>query len=117
MSYNCLENFNPQNSQGQNSNQENNQTPNTRRVNHVSVETAMEEPKVMISMFDVHSTPATILFYSRTSHTFVSQAFIRTHNILACAMKSPITVNSPKGTILASHCCFPINLTLRGGRL
>jgi len=29
-------------------------------------------------------------------------------------MKNPITVNSLEGTILASHCCFPINLTLRG---
>jgi len=117
MSYNCPENLNPQNFQGQNSNQKNNRTPNTGKVNHVSAVTVVEEPKVMIGTFDVHSTPATILFYSRTSHTFVSQAFIRTHNILACAMKSPITVNSPKGTILASHCCFPINLTLRGGRL
>jgi len=95
MSYNCPGNLNPQNSQGQNSNQENNRTPNTGRVNHVSIETAMEEPKVMISMFDVHSTPATVLFYSRASHIFISQAFIRTHNIPACAMKSPIIVNSP----------------------
>ena len=29
-------------------------------------------------------------------------------------MKSTITVNSPEGTIPATHCCFPINLTLRG---
>jgi len=29
-------------------------------------------------------------------------------------MKSLITVSSPEGTILALHCCFPINLTLRG---
>ena len=68
----------------------------------------------MIGIFDVHSTPATVLFYSRTSHTFISQAFIRTHNIPACAMKSPITVNSPEGIVPASHCCFPVNLTLRG---
>jgi len=83
-------------------------------VNHVSAETAMEEPKVMIGMFDVHSTPATILFDFGASHTFISQAFVRTHNISACAMKSPITVNSPEGIIPASHCCFPVNLTLRG---
>jgi len=80
----------------------------------VSAEIAMEEPKVMFGMFDVHSTPATVLFDSRASHTFISQAFVRTHNILACAMKSPITVNSPEETIPASHCCFPVNLTLGG---
>jgi len=82
MSYNCLENFNPHNSQGQNSNQENNRTPNTGRVNHVSAETAMEEPKGMIGMFDVHSTHATIPFDFGASHTFILQTFIRTHNIL-----------------------------------
>jgi len=76
--------------------------------------TAMEEPKVMIGIFDVHSTPGTVLFDSGASHTFISQAFIRTHNIPARAMKSTITVNSPEGTIPASQCCFPINLTLRG---
>jgi len=80
----------------------------------VSAEAAVEEPKVMIGTFDVHSAPATVLFDSGASHTFISQAFIRTHNIPACAMKSSITVSSLEGTIPASHCCFPINLTLRG---
>ena len=80
----------------------------------MSAETAMEEPKVMIGMFDVHSTPAIILFDSGASHTFISQAFVRTHNISACAMKSAITVNSLEGIIPASHCCFPVNLTLMG---
>ena len=80
----------------------------------MSAETAMEEPKVMIGMFDVHSTPATILFDYGASHTFISQAFIITHNIPACAIKSPISVNSQEGTIPASHCCFPVNLTVRG---
>ena len=80
----------------------------------MSIEIAMEEPKVMIGMFDVHSTPATVLFYYGASHTFILEAFIRTQNIPACALKRPITINSPEGTIPTSRCCFPVNLTLRG---
>jgi hypothetical protein len=48
-------------------------------VNHVSIETALAEPEVMLGTFDVNSTPATVLFYSGTSHSFISQAFVRTH--------------------------------------
>jgi hypothetical protein len=87
---------------------------NTRRVNHVSVETVQEEPEVMLGTFDVRSIPATVLFDSRASHTFISQAFIKNHSIPIMAMKNPIIVNSLGGTILASYCCLPISLSLRG---
>ena len=78
------------------------------------VETTFEEPKVMLGMFDVHSTPTTVLFDFGASYTFISQAFIRSHSIPICAMKNPIIVNSLGGTVLASYCCLPISLSLRG---
>jgi hypothetical protein len=53
----------------------------------------VEEPEVMLGTFDVHSTPATILFDSRASHSLV---------------------NSPGGSIPASYRCLPISLILRG---
>jgi hypothetical protein len=83
-------------------------------VNHLSQEIAVEEPEVMLGTFDVHSTPATVLFYSRASHSFISQAFVRIHRIHLCAMKNPILVNSPGGSMLASYRCLPISLILRG---
>jgi hypothetical protein len=61
----------------------------------VSTEMAEVEPEVMLGMFDVHSTPITVLFYSGASHSFISQAFVRTHSISLCAMKNTILVNSP----------------------
>jgi hypothetical protein len=63
----------------------------------VSQETAMEELEVMLGTFDVHSTPATVLFYSGASHLFISQIFVKTHSIPLRAMKNPILVNSPGG--------------------
>jgi hypothetical protein len=55
----------------------------------------MEEPEVMLGTFDVHSTPATVLFDSGALHSFISQIFVKTHSIPLCAMKNPILVNSP----------------------
>jgi hypothetical protein len=68
----------------------------------------------MLGTFDVHSTPATILFYSRASHSFISQIFVKTHSIPLCAMKNPILVNPPGGSMQASYQCFPTSLILRG---
>jgi hypothetical protein len=74
----------------------------------------MEEPEVMLGMFDVHSIPTTILFYSGASHSFISQIFVKTHSIPLCAMKNPILVNSPGGSMQASYQCLPTSLILRG---
>jgi hypothetical protein len=86
---------------------------NIGRVNHLSQETAMEEPEVMLGTFDVHSNPTTVLFDSRASHSFISQAFVRIHRIHLCAIKNPILVNSPSGSMLATYRCLPISLILR----
>ena len=83
----------------------------------MSTETTLVEPKVMLGAFDVNSTPTTILFYSRALHSFISQAFVRTHSIPLCAMKDPILVNSPGGSMQASYHCLPTSLSLRGGRV
>jgi hypothetical protein len=74
----------------------------------------VEEPELMLGTFDVHSTPATVLFYSGASHSFISQSFVRIHRIHLCSMKNPILVNSPGGSMPASYRCLPISLNLRG---
>ena len=74
----------------------------------------LAEPEVMPGTFDVNSTPATILFYSRASHSFISQAFVRNHSILLYAMKDPILVSSPGGSMQASYRCLLTSLSLRG---
>jgi hypothetical protein len=74
----------------------------------------VEEPEVMLGTFDVHSTLATVLFDSRASHSFISQSFVRIYRIHLCAMKNPILVNSPGGSMPASYRCLLISLNLRG---
>ena len=80
----------------------------------MSTETALAEPEVMLGTFDVNSTPATVLFDSRASHSFISQAFVRNNSIPLCAMQNPILVNSPGGSMQASYHCLLTSLSLRG---
>ena len=80
----------------------------------MSTEVALAEPEVMLGTFDINSTPATVLFYSRASYSFISQAFVRNNSIPLCAMQNPILVNSLGGSMQASYRCLPTSLFLRG---
>ena len=80
----------------------------------MSIEMALAEPEVMLGTFNVNSTPATVLFYSRASHSFISQTFVRNHSIPLCAMQNPILVNSSGSSMQASYHCLPTSLSLRG---
>jgi len=100
MSYDCPEKFNKHNS-----NQKS--TSYAATVNNVAAETAQE------GTFSINSIPATVLFDSGASHTFISQAFVRVHSIPLVAMKTPMLVNSPGGTIPVSYCCPSASLCLR----
>ena len=116
MSYNCPERQNQQAPQGQNSNQKGTpqKPPLYGKVNHVSAETALEAPEVMLGTFSINFIPATILFYSEASHSFISQAFVRLHGMTLCVMKQPILVASPWGSMQANLWCPSASLSLRG---
>jgi hypothetical protein len=83
-------------------------------VNHVSSDIAQEAPEVMLGTFSVNSISAIVLFHSGASHSFISQAFVRMHNIPLCAMKDPLLVNSPEGSMLASYWSPSTSISLRG---
>ena len=70
----------------------------------------------MMDTFSINSIPAIVLFDSRALHTFISQEFVRVHSIPLVAMKTPMLVNSPGGTIQVSYCYPSASLSLRGGR-
>jgi hypothetical protein len=67
------------------------------RVNHVSAETAQENPQVVLCMFLVNSIPAFVLFNSGASHSFISAQFVAKHSIPMCPMKQTMLVKSPGG--------------------
>ena len=98
MSYDCPKKYNKEN---------NNQKSTTyvATVNNVASETVQEGPEIMMGTFNINSIPATVLFDSGASHTFISQAFVRVHSIPLVAMKTPMLVNSSGETIPVSYCC------------
>ena len=107
MSYDCPEKLNkPNNNQKS--------TAYAATVNNVATETVQEGPEIMMGTFSINSIPATVLFDSGASHTFISQAFVRVHSLPLVAMKTPMLVNSPGGTIPVSLRCPSASLSLRG---
>ena len=67
-----------------------------------------------MGMFDINSIPATVLFDSGASHTFISHTFVTMHSIPLVSMKNQMLINSPGGPISAGYCCPSVNLILRG---
>jgi hypothetical protein len=47
------------------------------RVNHVSVEQAQNDAGVVLGTFFVNSVPATVLFDSGASHSFITDQFVK----------------------------------------
>jgi hypothetical protein len=51
------------------------------RVNHVDAQEAQQAPGVVLGEFLVEFTPATILFDSGASHSFIATSFVEKHGI------------------------------------
>jgi hypothetical protein len=83
------------------------------RVNHVSAETAQENPQVVLGMFFVNSIPASVLFDSGASHSFISAQFVAKHSITMCTMKQTMLVKSP-GEMKALYMCPNVSLKIMG---
>jgi hypothetical protein len=79
------------------------------KINHVTVEQAREAPEVVLGTFLVNSEPASVLFNSGTSHSFVTNQFVEKHNLPMNPMKKQFLVTSPGGEMKASHICPRVN--------
>jgi hypothetical protein len=63
------------------------------RVNHVSVEQAQNNSGVVLGTFPINSVPATVLFDSGASHSFITDQFVTKHNLSMSSMKNPLIVS------------------------
>src|SRR6185312_5139267 len=72
------------------------------RVNHVTAESAAEAPNVVIGTFMVNSHPATVLFDTGATHSFISKSFAEQHGIPVSCMRTAMVVTSPGGQIRTS---------------
>jgi hypothetical protein len=65
-------------------------------------------------MFLASSHPATVLFDSGASHSFISLSFVVKHHLPITIMKQTMLVSSPGGEIRTKHICPAISITIRG---
>jgi predicted aspartyl protease len=83
-------------------------------VNHVTAEEAQDAPGVVLGTFSVNSVPATVLFDSGASHSFVTEQFMAKHDIPMSSIKTHLLISSPNGEMKSTYICPQVNLKIRG---
>jgi hypothetical protein len=84
------------------------------RVNHMTSEEAQQAPDIVLGMFLSSSHPATILFDSRASHSFISSSFVAKHSLPITTMKHTMLVSSPGGEMRTKHICPAVSISIMG---
>jgi hypothetical protein len=84
------------------------------RVNHMTSDEAQQDQDVVLAMFLTSSHPATILFYSEASHSFISSSFVVKHSLPIATMKYTMLVSSPGGEMRTKHICPGVSIIIRG---
>jgi hypothetical protein len=67
----------------------------------VTVESVPEDVNMVYGMFLINSKPASILFDSGASHSFVTKSFEEKHNILNYPLKKKLLIRSQRGELRA----------------
>jgi hypothetical protein len=83
------------------------------RVNHMTSDEAPQAQDIVLGMFLASSHPATILFDSGASHSFISSSFVTKHSLPIATMKHTMLVSSPRGEMRTKHICLTISITIR----
>jgi hypothetical protein len=84
------------------------------RVNHMTSDEAQQAQDVVLGMFLASSHPATILFDSGASHSFISSSFVTKHSVPIATMKHTMLVSSLGGEMSTKHICPAVSITIRG---
>jgi hypothetical protein len=83
----------------------------------VTTEEAQQAQDMVLGMFLAISHPATVLFDSGASHSFISSSFVVRHQLPITITKQTMLVSSPGGEMRTKHIWPAISITIRGGRL
>jgi hypothetical protein len=77
-------------------------------------ETIPEDADIVYGMFLVNSIPASVLFDSGASHSFITKSFVEKHNISNYPLKRKLLIRSPGGELRATHSCPQTKFEIRG---
>jgi hypothetical protein len=78
------------------------------------VEQAQNDSGVVLGTFPVNSVPATVLFDSGASHSFITDQFVTKHNLSMSPMKNPLIVSSPSGEMKTGYICPQVKINIMG---
>jgi hypothetical protein len=80
----------------------------------VTTETVPKDVDMVYDMYLINSIPASVLFDSGASHSFVTKPFVEKHNISNYPLKRKLLIRSPGGELRATHSCPQTKLEIRG---
>jgi hypothetical protein len=75
---------------------------------------AQQAQDVVLGMFLASSHPATVLFDSGASHSFIASSFVAKHNLPVANMKHTMLVSSPGGEMSTKLISPAIRISKRG---
>jgi hypothetical protein len=84
------------------------------KVNQVSIDATPDGGDLVLGMFYVNAIPATILFDSGATHSFMSARYANTNEIPLLNMRKPMIVITPKGPVEAKQMTRRLTLTIMG---
>jgi hypothetical protein len=84
------------------------------RVNQVTADATPDGADIALGMFYMNAIPATILFDSGATHSFMSARYANTNEIPLLNMRKPMIVITPKGPVEANHMTHRLTLTIMG---
>nr|CAI44662.1 OSJNBa0061C06.18 [Oryza sativa Japonica Group] len=84
------------------------------RVNHVAAAEAQDAPDVILSTFLVNSVPATVLFDSGATHSFLSMSFAGNHGMEVEDLRRPLMVSTPSNQALSLQRSPSVRIEIQG---
>jgi hypothetical protein len=80
----------------------------------MTTEETQQAQDVVLGMFFASLHPATVLFDSGASHSFISSSFVAKHHLPIAIMRHTMIVSSPRGEMRAKHICSAVSIIIRG---
>nr|CAI44621.1 B1168G10.5 [Oryza sativa Japonica Group] len=84
------------------------------RVNHVAAAEAQGAPDVILGTFLVNLVPATVLFDSGASHSFLSMSFAGNHGMEVEDLRRPLMVSTPSNQALSLQRSPSVRIEIQG---
>ena len=82
-------------------------------MNHVTAESAAEAPNVVIGTFMVNSHPATVLFDTGATHSFITKSYVEQHSFFTTPLKKYMLVSLPGGELRSHIVCPRVSIAIR----